>query len=140
MTAINELFEQHAKDGYIPTKVVPQILRELGIKDIKDSDVLNEIDADGTFSKFQYQDLVNYYYQKLREEDAEKEIVSALKVHFPCPGDDTFLTREQMKEVVCKIGSKLSEDEVTEIINELDQNNTGKISALHFATCLMKSQ
>lgn len=139
MTTIRELYDLHAETDGVPTKAVAGILKELGLKDVKDSQVMDEIDADGTFSKLQYQDLENYYYQKLREEGAAEEIVGALKQHFPSTNPkDTFLSRDQMKQVVEKLGPKLSEDEVTEIMNELDIQGTGRVSAMLFAEYLMK--
>jgi Ca2+-binding EF-hand superfamily protein len=43
-----------------------------------------------------------------------------------------------MRDVVEKLGPKLSEDEVTEILNELDVQGKGQISVSLFAESMMK--
>jgi Ca2+-binding EF-hand superfamily protein len=137
MTTMKELFDVHAEGDVIPTKSVATILKEMGLQNIKESNVLDEIDADGTHSKFHYQDLQNYYYQKLREENAVEEITAAIKQHYPTTKDET-LTKQQMKDVIGKLGPQLSEDEVTEILNELDVQGNDEISISLFAECLLK--
>lgn len=139
MATMKELFDAHVTEGnVIPTKAVPLILKEMGLKSVKEVDILEEIDADGTYSKFQYMDLLNYYYQKLREENAAEEIVAVIHKHYPSSKESGTLTTKEMRDVVEKLGPKLSEDEVTEILNELDVQGKGQISVSLFAESMMK--
>ena len=67
--------------------------------------------------------------------DQEEELRKAFKVlDYENRG---YISRQDLKHFMTKVGDKLSEKEITEMIQEADPNNTGKIQYENYIKVLM---
>jgi len=118
-------------DGTITTKELGTVMRSLG-QNPADSDLqamINEVDVDGN-GTIDFHEFLTMMAKKLKDTDREEEIRQAFKV-FDKNGDG-YITTTELRDVMTKLGEKLSETELAEMMKDADSNGDGKIDYAEF--------
>lgn len=120
-----EIFELYDvdKDGKITRKELNSILKSLGHNIIETSPEDEDDELNSTF--YSYNDFSVILNNRATEIDIENEVFSLfLKFDTEKSG---FISRQDFIKIMEIIGSRFSEEDIKELINELDTENTGKI-------------
>ncbi|XP_019625230.1 PREDICTED: calmodulin-2-like isoform X4 [Branchiostoma belcheri] len=125
-------------NGYISTKELGSVLRGLGraasVAELQD--MINEMDADGS-GTIDFPEFLMVMAKKQRDADNEKEIREAFRV-FDKDGNG-FITASELRVVMANMGEKLSDEEVSEMIDEADIDGDGHINFMEFYEMMTKT-
>lgn len=89
----------------------------------------NEID----FEEF----LILMSSNKSKDDDPDRELKEAFKV-FDADGNGK-ISKSEMKELMKKLGQKLSDEEIEAMMNEVDSDKSGEIDFQEFKTMMVRN-
>lgn len=121
-------------DGSITIEELGTVMRNLGQKPTEESlrQMINEVDADGS-GTIDFAEFLTLMARKMKTKDSEAEILEAFKV-FDTDGSGK-ISASELRQVMTRLGEKLSDEEVEEMIREADLDGDG-VRVLHFVSCL----
>jgi calmodulin len=145
---IHDLQPMADGDGTVTTKELGTVMRSLGQNPTEAElrDMINEVDADGN-GTIDFPEFLTMMARKMRDTDSEEEIREAFKV-FDKDGNG-FISAAELRNVMTslgalllidsrplalvirsplRIGEKLSDQEVDEMIREADIDGDGQIN------------
>ena len=138
ITEFKEAFEifDKDKDGYITTKELGDIMKNLGQtpSEAELQDMINEVDIDGN-GTIDFKEFLGLMARKMRDADTEEELIEAFKV-FDRDGNG-FITSHELRNIMNSLGEGLSPEEIEEMIKEADLDNDGQIDYEEFVKMMM---
>jgi calmodulin len=130
-----EIFEKD-KDGYITTKELGDIMKNLGQtpSEAELQDMINEVDIDGN-GTIDFKEFLGLMARKMRDNDSEEELIEAFKV-FDRDGNG-LISNVELQHVMASLGENVTMDEVDEMIKEADLDGDGYINYEEFVKMIM---
>merc|ERR1712072_1425376 len=117
------------EDGAIPAENVGNILSMMGLK-VKPAalkDIIEEIDEDGS-GLLEFGEFCQLAAKFLVEEDEEalkKELKEAFRIYDKeCMG---YISTDTLKEILRELDNKLTEEDLDNIIEEVDEDGSGTL-------------
>ena len=124
--------------GAIDSKELKVAMRALGFEPKKEEvrKIIQDIDKNGEgFIKFD--DFMEIMTHKMIERDPIEEIKKAFKLI--CEEGHDKITLKSLKKVARELGENMSEDELTEMIEEADKDQDGEIGEEDFIRIMKKT-
>lgn len=123
-------------DGSITTTELGTVMRSLGQTPTEDDlrQMINEVDADGS-GTIDFAEFLTLMARKIKTKDSEAEIVEAFKV-FDTDGSGK-ISADELRQVMHKLGEKLTDQEVEDMIHEADIDGDGVSSLPRFFLCVL---
>jgi calmodulin len=138
ITEFKEAFEifDKDKDGYITTKELGDIMKNLGQtpSEAELQDMINEVDIDGN-GTIDFKEFLGLMARKMRDADTEEELIEAFKV-FDRDGNG-LISGNELQHVMNSLGENISQDEVEEMIKEADLDGDGYINYEEFVRMIL---
>ena len=130
-----EIFDKD-KDGYITTKELGDIMKNLGQtpSEAELQDMINEVDIDGN-GTIDFKEFLGLMARKMRDNDSEEELIEAFKV-FDRDGNG-LISNVELQHVMASLGENVTMDEVDEMIKEADLDGDGYINYEEFVKMIM---
>ena len=130
-----EIFDKD-KDGYITTKELGDIMKNLGQtpSEAELQDMINEVDIDGD-GTIDFKEFLGLMARKMRDNDSEEELIEAFKV-FDRDGNG-LISNVELQHVMTSLGENVTMDEVDEMIKEADLDGDGYINYEEFVKMIM---
>jgi calmodulin len=130
-----EIFDKD-KDGYITTKELGDIMKNLGQtpSEAELQDMINEVDIDGN-GTIDFKEFLGLMARKMRDTDTEEELIEAFKV-FDRDGNG-LISNIELQHVMTSLGENITMDEVDEMIKEADLDGDGYINYEEFVKMIM---
>ena len=130
-----EIFDKD-KDGYITTKELGDIMKNLGQtpSEAELQDMINEVDIDGN-GTIDFKEFLGLMARKMRDNDSEEELIEAFKV-FDRDGNG-LISNVELQHVMTSLGENVTMDEVEEMIKEADLDGDGYINYEEFVKMIM---
>ena len=131
----SEVFDFYDKDrdGYIKTSEIGDLLRALGANPSETE--LEEMSRKVNSDKCDFNNLFNFYAEKMQSPDKEEDLVEAFKIF---DKDGTFkISAQELRHVMTTLGERLSEEEADEMIREADCDGDGYIDYQEFVKVMM---
>ena len=130
-----EIFDKD-KDGYITTKELGDIMKNLGQtpSEAELQDMINEVDIDGN-GTIDFKEFLGLMARKMRDNDSEEELIEAFKV-FDRDGNG-LISNVELQHVMTSLGENVTMDEVDEMIKEADLDGDGYIKYEEFVKMIM---
>ena len=124
------------KDGYITTKELGDIMKNLGQSpsEAELQDMINEVDIDGN-GTIDFKEFLGLMARKMRDADTEEELIEAFKV-FDRDGNG-LISGNELQHVMTSLGENISQDEVEEMIKEADLDGDGYINYEEFVRMIL---
>ena len=124
------------KDGYITTKELGDIMKNLGQtpSEAELQDMINEVDIDGN-GTIDFKEFLGLMARKMRDADTEEELIEAFKV-FDRDGNG-LISGNELQHVMNSLGENISQDEVEEMIKEADLDGDGYINYEEFVRMIL---
>ena len=124
------------KDGYITTKELGDIMKNLGQtpSEAELQDMINEVDIDGN-GTIDFKEFLGLMARKMRDNDSEEELIEAFKV-FDRDGNG-LISNVELQHVMTSLGENVTMDEVDEMIKEADLDGDGYINYEEFVKMIM---
>ena len=133
ITEFKEAFEifDKDKDGYITTKELGDIMKNLGQSpsEAELQDMINEVDIDGN-GTIDFKEFLGLMARKMRESDSEEELIEAFKV-FDRDGNG-LISSEELLHVMVTLGENTNLEEIEDLIKEADLDGDGFINYEEF--------
>ena len=119
------------KDGYITTKELGDIMKNLGQtpSEAELQDMINEVDIDGN-GTIDFKEFLGLMARKMRESDSEEELIEAFKV-FDRDGNG-LISSEELLHVMVTLGENTNLEEIEDLIKEADLDGDGFINYEEF--------
>merc|ERR1712103_5077 len=95
---------------------------------------INEVDADGN-GTIDFPEFLSLMARKMKDTDTEEELIEAFKV-FDRDGNG-FISAAELRHIMTKLGEKLTDEEVDEMIREADICGDGQINYEEFVKVMM---
>jgi calmodulin len=132
-----EIFDKD-KDGYITTKELGDIMKNLGQtpSEAELQDMINEVDIDGN-GTIDFKEFLGLMARKMRDNDSEEELIEAFKV-FDRDGNG-LISNVELQHVMTSLGENVTMDEVDEMIKEADLDGDGYINYEEFVKMIMNN-
>ena len=129
------LFDKDA-DGFINVEELGVVLRSLGQhpNQVELDDMIEEVDADGNL-EIDFQEFLCLMARTQKESESDEELTEAFNL-FDRDGNG-FISFDEMKHVLMKIGQKLTEPEVVELFKEADIDGDNCINYEEFVRLVM---
>ncbi|XP_020829378.1 calmodulin [Phascolarctos cinereus] len=129
------LFDKDS-DGCITTKELGTVMRSLGQNptEAELKSMIGEIDTDGN-GTIDFPEFLSMMARKMKDTDSEEEIREAFRV-FDKDGNG-FVSAAELRHVMTKLGEKLTDDEVDEMIREADVDGDGQVNYEEFVRMLI---
>ena len=130
-----EIFDKD-KDGYITTKELGDIMKNLGQtpSEAELQDMINEVDIDGN-GTIDFKEFLGLMARKMRDNDSEEELIEAFKV-FDRDGNG-LISNVELQHAMTSLGENVTMDEVDEMIKEADLDGDGYINYEEFVKMIM---
>ena len=130
-----EIFDKD-KDGYITTKELGDIMKNLGQtpSEAELQDMINEVDIDGN-GTIDFKEFLGLMARKMRDADTEEELIEAFKV-FDRDGNG-LISNVELQHVMTSLGENVTMDEVEEMIKEADLDGDGYINYEEFVRMIL---
>ena len=124
------------KDGYITTKELGDIMKNLGQSpsEAELQDMINEVDLDGN-GTIDFKEFLGLMARKMKESDNEEEIIEAFKV-FDRDGNG-LISSDELLHVLNSLGDKLTIEEVDDLIKDADLDGDGYINYEEFVNLIL---
>ncbi|XP_071521730.1 troponin C-like [Panulirus ornatus] len=136
ITALQKAFDSFDTDnkGYITPETVGVILRMMGVKVSEKhlQEIIAETDEDGS-GELEFEEFVQLSAKFLIEEDEEAlktELKEAFRIYDR--GGNGYITIETLKDILRELDSRLTEDDLDAIIEEVDEDASGTIDFNEF--------
>ncbi|XP_058285449.1 calmodulin-like protein 3 [Hylobates moloch] len=127
ITEFKEAFSLFDKDGdgCITTRELGTVMRSLGQNPTEAElrDMMSEIDRDGN-GTVDFPEFLGMMARKMKDTDNEEEIREAFRV-FDKDGNG-FVSAAELRHVMTRLGEKLSDEEVDEMIRAADTDGDGQ--------------
>mmetsp|Transcript_41120 Transcript_41120/g.108006 ORF Transcript_41120/g.108006 Transcript_41120/m.108006 type:complete len:276 (-) Transcript_41120:367-1194(-) len=94
--------------------------------------MINEVSENGTVEFPEFCEMLS---RKMKDTDGEQEIMEAFRL-FDKDGNGSISVAE-LRNVMCQLGEKLSDEEVDEMVTEADMDGTGRINIEEFVQMMM---
>ncbi|XP_026462891.1 calmodulin-like [Ctenocephalides felis] len=126
-----EAFQFFEKDGFVSTKDLQLVLRSLGYNssELEIDDIVAKIDVENT-GKLDFTQFLHALSRKVKSLQNEEEIKKAFKVFDQ--NDDGMITSSELRIVMNRLGEKLTDEEIEEMIKEADVDGNGVIDYEEF--------
>ena len=123
-------------DGTITTKELGTVMRSLGQNptEAELQDMINEVDADGN-GTIDFPEFLTMMARKMKDTDSEEEILEAFKAFDE--NDDGFISAAEARNVLTKLGEKLTDEEADLTILEADVDGDSRINYKEFVKTMM---
>ncbi|CAN6577752.1 unnamed protein product [Malus baccata var. baccata] len=123
-------------DGCITTKELGTVMRSLGQNptEAELQDMISEVDADqnGTID---FSEFLNLMARKMKDTDSEEELKEAFKVFDK--DQNGFISAAELRHVMANLGEKLTDEEVSEMIREADDDGDGQVNYDEFVRMML---
>ena len=99
--------------------------------------MVNEIDEDGS-GTIDFSEFLNLMAKKMKDTDAEEEIVEAFKVFDK--ESNGFVSIEELRQAMLNLGERCSPEEIEDMIEELKEaqvNESGEINYEAYVKIMM---
>eukprot|EP00536_Pseudo-nitzschia_multiseries_P002086 jgi/Psemu1/235350/estExt_Genewise1.C_280011 len=122
-------------DGTIDSEELGGILRSLGNQPTEEEieDMMREADTDGN-GTIDFAEFVEMMPTQERDDDAEEEMLEAFRV-FDTDGNGS-ITAEELRQIFINLGEKLTDEEISDMINEADKDGDGEINYTEFVNMM----
>ncbi|KAJ2165915.1 Centrin-1 [Coemansia sp. RSA 562] len=129
--------------GYIPVSKLPEIHQALGLEQPSPDMWVRwkaNVDPEGT-GKMTYERLEDFVSLRYDEMDQNREILSAFRLFKPEASDikSAQITFADLKRVSAHLGENIPDDELQEMINIADADNSGSVGFADFMRVMRKS-
>ncbi|KAI9071335.1 hypothetical protein K1719_046714 [Acacia pycnantha] len=123
-------------DGYITTQELGIVMRSLGQNptEAELQDIINEVDADGN-GAIDFPEFLNLMARKMKDTDSEEELKESFRVFDK--DQNGFISPADLRHTMTKLGEKLTDEEVEEMIREADVDGDGQINYDEFVKVMM---
>ena len=130
-----EIFDKN-KDGYITTKELGDIMKNLGQNpsEAELQDMINEVDIDGN-GTINFKEFLGLMARKMRDTDSQEELIEAFKV-FDRDGNG-LISANELQHVMTSLGENITEEEVEEMIKEADKDGDNYINFEEFVIMIV---
>jgi calmodulin len=130
-----EIFDKN-KDGYITTKELGDIMKNLGQNpsEAELQDMINEVDIDGN-GTINFKEFLGLMARKMRDTDSQEELIEAFKV-FDRDGNG-LISANELQHVMTSLGENITEEEVEEMIKEADKDGDNYINFEEFVSMIV---
>ncbi|RXH96674.1 hypothetical protein DVH24_009178 [Malus domestica] len=122
--------------GCITTKELGTVMRSLGQNptEAELQDMISEVDADqnGTID---FSEFLNLMARKMKDTDSEEELKEAFKVFDK--DQNGFISAAELRHVMANLGEKLTDEEVSEMIREADDDGDGQVNYEEFVRMML---
>ncbi len=124
------LFDKNG-DGSISKDELKEALRLFGQKptDAQVQEMINNADKDGS-GTIEFPEFVLLMGKHLKDKDSEVELKSAFNF-FDLDGDG-YITASELRSVMIKLGEKMTDEEIDDIIHEGDKDGDSQLSYQDF--------
>ncbi|KAK8709646.1 hypothetical protein V6N13_060659 [Hibiscus sabdariffa] len=114
-------------DGCITVEELATVIRSLDQNPSEEElqDMIKEVDADGNGS-IEFSEFLSLMAKKMQESDAEEELKEAFKVFDK--DLNGYISASELRNVMMKLGEKLSDEEVEQMIKEADLDGDGQVN------------
>lgn len=136
-----EVFRDLDRDGngFIDESELATALRRVGLnpslKEIQS--MIGEVDSDGN-RKLDFDEFLRYVKHTYKDPDEIRcNLTEAFKIFDA--NKDGFISREELKAVLTKMGEKLSEKEFDEMVRVADSNGDGRIDYEEYVNMMCQS-
>ncbi|KFP30459.1 Calmodulin, striated muscle [Colius striatus] len=122
-------------DGRISSAELGTAMRSLGRNPTEAElrDMVREADGSGSVD---FGEFLALMARKMRASDSEEGIREAFRV-FDKDGNG-YISAAELRHVMTKLGEKLTDEEVDEMIKEADSNNDGQVNYEEFVRMMME--
>ena len=126
-------------DGTITTKELGTVMKTLGqnATDAELSDMINEVDADGS-GTIDFQEFLVLMARKMKDADNEEELLEPFKVFDK--DNKGYITANELKDVLKALGEKFGDDEVEDMIKDGDNSIDGRLDYEEFVKMMSGSK
>ena len=130
-----EIFDKD-KDGYITTKELGDIMKNLGQtpSEAELQDMINEVDIDGN-GTIDFKEFLGLMARKMRDTDTQEELIEAFKI-FDRDGNG-LISANELQHVMTSLGENVTEEEVEEMIKESDLDGDAYINYEEFVRMIV---
>ena len=124
------LFDKNG-DGSISKDEFKEALRLFGQKptDMQLQEMINSVDKDGS-GAIEFSEFTILMGKHLKEKDSEVELKAAF--NFFDIDRDGFITAPELRVVLRKLGEKMTDEEIDDIVKEGDKDGDGRINYQEF--------
>jgi len=128
------------KQDFLGADDLDDILRAMGFRPSKEElkEILEEIDEDGS-GEIEFEEFTQLCAKFLVEEPDEDTMKAELKEAFrmfdkECSG---FITTLQLREIIAELDSRLTDEDLDGIIDEIDEDGSGTMDFDEFCAMMM---
>nr|XP_028602731.1 calmodulin-like protein 1 isoform X2 [Podarcis muralis] len=118
-------------DGAITTKELGTVMRSLGQNptEAELKEMIDKLDADGN-GTVDFPEFLSLMARKIQNSDGEEEIRNAFRV-FDKDGNG-YVSAAELRHIMTKLGEKLTDEEVEDMIKEADVDGDGQVNYEEF--------
>ena len=129
------LFDKNS-DGFVHTKELGTVVRAINLNPTESeiNEMERKVDRDST-GQFNLQSLENLIRERGKDTDTLDDIINAIKVFDQ--DNDGKIPVEEFKSVMMKMGDRMSETEIMEIISDSELINNNYIQVVDFPKMIM---
>jgi len=125
-------------DGTIDADELGTVLRSLGHQPTEEEveDMIREADTDGN-GTIDFQEFIEMMPTQERDDNAEEEMLEAFRV-FDTDGNGS-ITADELRQIFNNLGEKLTDEEISDMIQEADKDGDGEINYQEFVNMMFQS-
>merc|ERR1711935_1073483 len=124
-------------DGTIDNEELGTWVRIMGNQptDEEVEDLIREADKDGN-GTIDFGEFIEMMPTQERDENAEEEMLEAFRV-FDTDGNGS-ITADELRQIFVNLGEKLTDEEISDMIEEADTDGDGEINYQEFVTMMFQ--
>ncbi|VDD76176.1 unnamed protein product [Mesocestoides corti] len=136
-----EAFQSFDEEGQgkVPCEFILPCMRKVGLmpSECEIEDLLRSVDTDNTIfaDGFSYEQFCQIASKKEKDIYTEEDIQDAFRLFDS--NSDGYLTMQKLMQILCTLGEKLNEPEVTALINTAGPDPEGRIDYVEFVHRMM---